>query len=107
MKTKASKTPTRASLRERADAADAAKEAKTLDRIRKDIAPPGVRLSTTIRRGNSTEADDRMADAAPALLHALTMVRDADNDRRSDGLPTIPAMARKVIDAAIAAAVGN
>ena len=42
--------------------------------------------------------------AAPELLAALIMVRDADNDCRADGLPTIPDMARAKIDAAIAKA---
>lgn len=41
------------------------------------------------------------------LLEALTMVRDADEDCRRDGLPTIPAPARAKIDAAIAKAEGN
>lgn len=38
------------------------------------------------------------------LLEALEMVRDADNDYRRDGLPTIPAAARAKIDAAIVGA---
>ena len=45
--------------------------------------------------------------AAPDLLEALLMVRDADNDCRSDGLPMIPSMARAKIDAAIAKAQGQ
>ena len=42
--------------------------------------------------------------AAPQLLEALVMVRDADDDCRKDGLPTIPGPARAKIDAAIAKA---
>ena len=36
-----------------------------------------------------------------ALLEALVMVRDADNDSKLDGLPTIPPSARAKIEAAI------
>ena len=42
------------------------------------------------------------AAAYPDLLAALVMVRDADDDCRRDGLPTIPGPARGKIDAAIA-----
>lgn len=49
-------------------------------------------------------ADARLIAAAPDLLAALEMVRDADNDCRDDGLPCIPAMARGAIDGAIAKA---
>lgn len=45
--------------------------------------------------------------AAPDLYEALEMVRDADNDCKSDGLPTIPPAARAVIDAALAKARGE
>lgn len=38
------------------------------------------------------------------LVAALTMVRDADDDCAHDALPCIPAVARAVIDAALAAA---
>lgn len=41
------------------------------------------------------------------LLAALEMVRDADEDCKRDGLPTIPAAARAKIDAAIAKAEGD
>ena len=50
--------------------------------------------------------DARLIAAAPELLEALVMVRDADNDCYGDGLPTIPAAARKAIDEAIAKATG-
>ncbi len=46
----------------------------------------------------------RIATAAPELLEALEMVRDADDDCRLDGLPTIPEPARAKIDAAISRA---
>ena len=42
--------------------------------------------------------------AAPEMLEALEMIRDADEDCKRDGLPTIPEIARAKIDAAIAAA---
>lgn len=40
--------------------------------------------------------------ALAALTDALEMVRDADEDCKKDGLPTIPPMARAKIDAALA-----
>jgi hypothetical protein len=50
------------------------------------------------------EEDARLIAAAPDLLEALVMVRDADEDCKRDGLPTIPPAARAKIDAAIAKA---
>lgn len=41
------------------------------------------------------------------MLEALVMIRDADNDCKADGLPTIPPSARAKIDAAIAKAEGQ
>ncbi|WP_457659544.1 hypothetical protein [Sinorhizobium medicae] len=41
------------------------------------------------------------------LLDALVMVRDADQDCKSDGLPTIPPIARAKIDNAIAKSEGQ
>jgi hypothetical protein len=52
-------------------------------------------------------ADARLIVAAPDLLAALVMVRDADDDAGRDGLPRIPGAARASIDAAIAAATGT
>jgi hypothetical protein len=52
--------------------------------------------------GNAANA--RLLAAAPELLEALEMVRDADDDCKSDGFHTIPPMARAKIDAAIAKA---
>ena len=49
-------------------------------------------------------ADARLIAAAPMMYEALVMVRDADEDCRRDGLPTIPPAARAFIDAAIAKA---
>lgn len=46
----------------------------------------------------------RACNSYDELVEALTMVRDADNDCRADGLPTIPAPARAKIDAALATA---
>lgn len=48
-----------------------------------------------------------LGHAAPDLLEALEMVRDADDDCAADGLPTIPTAARAKIDAAIAKAKGQ
>ena len=55
------------------------------------------------------EANARLIAAAPDLLQALTMIRDADNDVIRDGLfhHRIPMMARHAIDAAIAKATGE
>ena len=46
-------------------------------------------------------------NAAPDLLEALVMVRDADDDCKRDGLPIIPCAARARIDAAIAKTTGK
>lgn len=50
------------------------------------------------------EANARLIAAAPDLYEALCMVRDADEDCKRDGLPTIPDIARAKIDRAIAKA---
>ena len=41
------------------------------------------------------------------LRHALEMVRDADNDCHSDGLPTMPSVARDCIDQALGFVIGG
>lgn len=41
------------------------------------------------------------------LRHVLEMVRDADNDCHSDGLPTIPSVARVCIDQALGFVIGG
>jgi hypothetical protein len=53
------------------------------------------------------KANARLISAAPDLLEALVMVRDADNDCIADGLQTIPPTPRAKIDAAIAKAKGT
>lgn len=47
------------------------------------------------------------AETITALIEALEMVRDADEDCKRDGLPTIPEIARAKIDAALAKALGK
>lgn len=68
----------------------------------------GRLLAITGDTGKDDEAESmanaRLIAAAPDLLEALAMVRDADDDCRRDGLPTIPQLARYKIDAAIAKA---
>lgn len=51
-----------------------------------------------------TPSNAKLIAAAPDLLEALMMVRDADEDSLRDGLETIPSSARASIDAAIAKA---
>jgi hypothetical protein len=43
--------------------------------------------------------------AFPQLLHALEMIRDADDDCRRDSRPCMPLAARATVDAALASAV--
>jgi hypothetical protein len=59
------------------------------------------------RKVAETVANARLIAAAPDLLDALEMVRDADDDCYKDGLPTIPKPARLKIDAALAKARGQ
>lgn len=51
--------------------------------------------------------DARLISAAPDLLAALEMVRDADEDNKRDGNDGIPGIARAKIDAAISKAKGE
>lgn len=53
------------------------------------------------------EANAHLIAAAPDLLEALVMVRDADDDSGKDGLPRIPGAARSKIDRAIAKALNT
>ena len=53
--------------------------------------------------GDEAQANARLIAAAPDLLEALEMVRDADNDNGRK----IPSLARAKIDAAIAKARGE
>jgi len=52
------------------------------------------------------QANARLISAAPDLLAALTMVRDADEECIRDHLTRMPPTARAIIDAAIAKALG-
>lgn len=49
----------------------------------------------------------KMVTAFPAMLSALEMVRDADEDCKRDGLQTMPNGARAAIDRAIKAATAE
>ena len=53
------------------------------------------------------EANARLISAAPDLLAALEMVRDADDDNKLDGNEGIPGIARAKINAAISKAKGE
>ena len=53
------------------------------------------------------KANAHLIAAAPDLLEALVMVRDADDDSGKDGLPRIPGAARSKIDRAIAKALNT
>lgn len=55
----------------------------------------------------ASEANARLMAAGPELFAALEMVRDADEDCKRDGLPTMPEFVRARIDAAIAKAEGR
>lgn len=62
------------------------------------------------RRGEHEENARRLAlcwNTHDALLAALVMVRDADDDCIRDGLPRIPNLPRAKIDAAISRATGS
>jgi len=62
----------------------------------------GEGITITLASPSDEErANYRLMVAAPELLEALTMIRDADEDCKRDGLPTIPPAARSTIDAAI------
>lgn len=69
----------------------------------------GLSACNTLRPAYRAECDANahLIAAAPELLEALIMVRDADDDCRRDGLPTIPRAARAKIDAAINKATGE
>ena len=52
-------------------------------------------------------ANAHLIAAAPELLEALVMIRDADDDSGKDGLRRIPGAARSKIDRAIAKALNT
>ena len=56
---------------------------------------------------SDSNANGYKLGAALELYEALEMMRDADEDCKRDGLPTIPAPARARIDAALAKADGG
>lgn len=57
--------------------------------------------------GGLAEANAQLIAAVTEMLHALEMVRDADEDCKRDGLQTMPHPARVTIDRAIAKATGE
>jgi len=57
--------------------------------------------------GDNWRANALLIAAATDVLDALIMVRDADDDDKSEGRQSIPASARAKIDAAIAKAEGR
>lgn len=67
---------------------------------------PNVAGGFDLRNCPNPEANARIAGAAPDLLAALIMVRDADDDCKRDGLPCMPPCARACVDATIAKATG-
>lgn len=67
------------------------------------IAHCGMRARTQ----GEAEANARLITAAPDLIEALEMVRDADIDNKMNGNVGIPSVARAKIDAAIAKARGQ
>ena len=78
-------------------------------RIRSDAPNAGTEYGAICQvegftEGTESGANAHLIAAAPDLLEALVMVRDADEDCKRDGLQTIPSMARHRIDAAIAKA---
>ena len=54
-----------------------------------------------------SRCDASLIAAAPDLLEALLMVRDADDDAIMDCISRMPELARAKVDAAIAKATGN
>ena len=64
-----------------------------------------LRLAYLRTRSRSDGEADTLAEAESVisrLRDTLEMVRDADDDCRKDGLPTIPPIPRAKIDAALA-----
>ena len=93
-------TPTPEELKAACGAANGA--ARALNRLCDALLPKSGASRKAVRRGGKSNAERRAA--APELLAALGMVRDADDDCRRDSLPTMPAAARAKIDAAISKA---
>lgn len=69
-----------------------------------DVAYYGGYLIAESIAPRNAEFIVRACNAHAALIHALQMVRDADEDCRRDGLRRMPESARATIDAALAAA---
>lgn len=67
----------------------------------------GAVVQNGFRSAEETAANAHLVGASSDLYEAIVMVRDADNDCKADGLPTILPAARAKIDAAIAKAEGR
>jgi len=92
-----------------------------IDRSPSEIAKTGDGYNAIIARikfenrteelteGNLADADliVRAVNAFEPLVEALEMVRDADEDCKRDGLPTMPPIPRAKIEAALAKARGE
>jgi uncharacterized Zn finger protein (UPF0148 family) len=61
----------------------------------------GTKASSIARQADLMAKNAALKDQARQLLEALTMVRDADEDCKRDGLKTLPPAPRAKIDAAI------
>jgi hypothetical protein len=75
--------------------------------IRSRIGTVDIAVDEDGRERPSSKANARAVASLPALIEALEMVRDADEDCKRDGLTTMPPMARAKIDAALAKARGE
>lgn len=70
-----------------------------------DVFLEGMGMKSEGRFDRETAEElKRTLESHEAVVHALTMVRDADNDCKKDGFPSMPSIARLTIDRALALA---
>jgi hypothetical protein len=70
-----------------------------ITRLKTDQVESSAELSAVrAERDRAHRACEQMGARIAELEAALEMVRDADDDRRKDGLPTMPDIARAAID---------